>query len=531
MNLNLKKTLIYSACSLSLLAALVACGGSDAVEQTPIAVGLVKLGGFTHQGGEGSAEITAYDAASKKLFVVNGALASLDVLDLTNPAQPTLLKTVTMASLWADAGAANSVAVHQGMVALAVQASDKTKPGRLIVLRASDYAVLATAVVGALPDMVTFTPDGKTLLLANEGEPNSYGLPDSVDPEGSISVVDVSGLSLTSSNVMLTAKTADFKAFNDQKDALIASGVRIFGPGATVAQDLEPEYITVSADGKTAYVTLQENNAMAIVDIASAKVTAIKPFGYKDHSLAGNGLDASDKDSAINIKTWPVLGMYLPDAIASYSVAGQTYLITANEGDARADWPGYSEESRVKDLALSPALAALKADAQLGRLTVTKSQGAVNGVYEKLYAYGTRSFSIWNAQGQQVFDSGDQLEQLTKDLPQVKFNASHSKNDQDDRSDNKGPEPEGVIVAQFGQKHYAFIGLERVGGVMVYDVSNPTRPVYETYINTRDGATGDLGPEGMHFVAADKSPNGKPLLVIGNEISGTTAIYQINLKY
>lgn len=531
MNLNLKKTLVYGVCSLSLLAALVACGGSDGVEQTPSALGLVKLGGFTHQGGEGSAEITAYDAASKKLFVVNGALASLDVLDLTNPAQPTLLKTVTMASLWAEAGAANSVAIHQGMVALAVQASDKTQPGRLIVLRASDYAVLGTAVVGALPDMVTFTPDGKTLLLANEGEPNSYGLPDSVDPEGSISVVDVSGLSLTSSNVVLTAKTADFKAFNDQKDALIASGVRIFGPGATVAQDMEPEYITVSADGKTAYVTLQENNAMAIVDIATAKVTAIKPFGYKDHSLAGNGLDASDKDSSINIKTWPVLGMYLPDAIASYSVAGQTYLITANEGDARADWPGYNEESRVKDLALSPALEALKTDAQLGRLTVTKAQGAVNGVYEKLYAYGTRSFSIWNAQGQQVFDSGDQLEQLTKDLPQAKFNASHGDNKLDDRSDNKGPEPEGVIVAQFGQKHYAFIGLERIGGVVVYDVSQPTRPVYETYINTRSGATGDLGPEGLHFVPADKSPNGKPLLVVGNEISGTTVIYQINLKY
>lgn len=530
MNLNLKKTLVYGVCSLSVLAALVACGGSDAVQQTPITLELTKLGGFTHQGGEGSAEITAYDAASKKLFVVNGALASLDVLDLTNPAQPVLLKTITMASLWDGAGAANSVAIHQGMVALAVQALDKTQPGRLIVLRASDYAVLGTAVVGALPDMVTFTPDGKSLLLANEGEPNSYGQPDSVDPEGSISVVDVSGLSLASSNVVLTAKTADFKTFNDQKDALIASGVRIFGPGATVAQDIEPEYITVSADGKTAYVTLQENNAMAIVDIASAKVTAIKPFGYKDHSLAGNGLDASDKDSAINIKAWPVLGMYLPDAIASYSVAGQTYLITANEGDAR-DYTGYKEEAIVKDLALSPALLPFNPEAQLGRLTVTKSLGAVNGVYEKLYAYGARSFSIWNAQGQQVFDSGDQLEQLTKDLPQVKFNASSSGNAQDNRSDNKGPEPEGVIVAQFGSKHYVFIGLERVGGVVVYDVSNPTRPVYETYINTRNGDKDDLGPEGMHFVAADKSPNGKPLLVIGNEISGTTAIYQINLKY
>ncbi len=531
--MNLKKTIVYGASTLGLVAVLAACGGSDAGEQTPSGLGLTKLGAFTHQGGEGSAEITAYDAASKKLFVVNGAVASLDVLNLSNPAKPELLKSITMASLWADAGAANSVAVHQGMVALAVQAIDKTKPGRLIVLRASDYAILGTAVVGALPDMVTFTPDGKTLLLANEGEPNSYGASDSVDPEGSISVVDVSALTLSSANVTLAAKTADFKSFNSQKDALIASGVRIYGPGASVAQDLEPEYITVSADGKTAYVTLQENNALAIVDVATAKVTSIKPLGYKDHSLAGNGLDASDKDNAVNIRTWPVplLGMYLPDAIASYSVAGQTYLITANEGDARADWPGYNEEARVKDLTLSPALEAFKSDAQLGRLNVTTSLGAVNGVYEKLYAYGTRSFSIWNAQGQQVFDSGDQLEQLTKDLPQAKFNASHSDNKQDDRSDNKGPEPEGVIVAQFGQKHYAFIGLERIGGVMVYDVSQPSRPVYETYINTRSGATGDLGPEGMHFVAADKSPNGKPLLVVGNEVSGTTVIYQINLKY
>lgn len=529
--MNLKKTIVYGASTLGLVAVLAACGGSDAGEQTPSGLGLTKLGAFTHQGGEGSAEITAYDAASKKLFVVNGAVASLDVLNLSNPAQPALLQSITMASLWADAGAANGVAVHGGMVALAVQALDKTQPGRLIVLRASDYAILGTAVVGALPDMVTFTPDGKTLLLANEGEPNSYGLPDSVDPEGSISVVDVSALTLNSANVSLTAKTADFKAFNSQKDALIATGVRIYGPGATVAQDMEPEYIALSADGKTAYVTLQENNALAIVDVATAKVTAIKPLGYKDHSLAGNGLDASDRDNAINIKTWPVLGMYLPDAIASYSVAGQTYLITANEGDARADWPGYNEETRVKDLPLSPALEAFKSDAQLGRLNVTTSLGQVNGVYEKLYAYGARSFSIWNAQGQQVFDSGDQLEQLTKDLPQAKFNASHSDNKQDDRSDNKGPEPEGVIVAQFGQKHYAFIGLERIGGVMVYDVSQPTRPVYETYINTRSGATGDLGPEGMHFVAADKSPNGKPLLVVGNEVSGTTVIYQINLKY
>lgn len=205
--------------------------------------------------------------------------------------------------------------------------------------------------------MVTFTSDGSHLLVANEGEPNSYNQPDSVDPEGSISVIAVSGLNPTSSSLTRSVSTADFKSYNAQDAQLRNAGVRIFGPNASVAQDLEPEYITVSADSKTAYVTLQENNAIAIVDIASKTVTAIKPLGFKDHSLAGMGMDVSDEDGgtntnsgspAIKIGPVPVKGMYLPDAIASYTVGGQTYLITANEGDARADWPGFNEETRVR---------------------------------------------------------------------------------------------------------------------------------------------------------------------------------------
>jgi hypothetical protein len=165
-----------------------------------------------------------------------------------------------------------------------------------------------------------------------------------------------------------------------------------------------------------------------------------------------------------------------------------------------------------------------------GRLNVTSRMGNGPNGFGGLYAFGARSFSIWNSRGEQVWDSGDQLEQRTTSLPNVQFNASNTDNALDDRSDNKGPEPEGVVVARFGRKTFAFIGLERTGGVMVYDVTTPTSPAFVTYASSRIGAGGDLGPEGLAVVAADDSPNGKPLLIVGNEVSGTTAIFQINLQ-
>jgi hypothetical protein len=531
---------------------LSGCGGSSnevkeapiVVAPTPVSLTLEKIGSYDGAA-IGAAEITAFDPASKRLFVVNGANSSVDVLDLSAPATPKLISTINISSLGSGV---NSVAVHDGLVALAIEGKQKTSAGVVAFYNAADLKLLHSVTVGALPDMLTFTSDGKTLVVANEGEPNSYGLPDSVDPEGSISVITVNRTGTS------TVATADFKAYIGKEAELRASGVRIYGPGANAAQDLEPEYIAISADNKTAYVTLQENNAIAIVDIATAKVTAIKPLGFKNHNVAGSGLDASDEDGgtntnsgtpAIKIAPQPVKGMYLPDAIARYTVNGTTYLITANEGDARADWPGFNEETRVAThckLGLDPAVfgseaANLLFDSNLGRLriTTTPNGGSAGknaaGLCTELFSFGARSFSIWSSDIARVFDSGDDLEQRTKALSNVAFNASHDNNTLDGRSASKGPEPEGVVVGTFGNKTFAFIGMERVGGVIVYDVSNPTAPSYVTYLNTRNALTGDRGPEGLALIPADKSPNGKPLLIVGNEVSGTTAVFQLNLTY
>ncbi|MGE0428400.1 MAG: choice-of-anchor I family protein [Hydrogenophaga sp.] len=603
-------------------AALAACGGgSDDTpapgplpEATPVSLTLEKIGGYsTGQFGVSAAEIPAFDAASKRLFVVNAQLGAVDVLDLSNPANPTKINVLDATAILAGAEI-NSVAVFNGVVAVAIQAPVKTDPGRMALYRASDLSLISSVTIGALPDMVTFTPDGKTVLVANEGEPSDDY---QIDPEGSVSVIDVRDLATP------VVRTAGFTAFNGQEATLRAQGVRIYGPGATAAKDLEPEYIAVSADGTTAWVTLQENNALAKVDIGTATVTAVLPLGYKDHGVAGNELDASDTDGAtINIRTWPgVRGMYLPDSMASYSAGGQTYLVTANEGDARA-WgednadywngdasKGFVEEFRVKHLVnkngwsgrsgddLPPQLNALaagglldpatfsycgaiagdplgcRADAALGRLNISWTMGyrtnpdgspmkfSAAGVadpggdrlmYDHLYSYGARSFSIWNANGSLVWDSGSAIEKylesadckLGKDrnIPcATYFNSGHDEGDaRDSRSDAKGPEPEGLALGKIGNKTFAFIGLERMGGVLVYDITNPLAPTRVDYLNTRDewltdppdlATAGDLGPEGLVFIAAKDSPNGKPLLVVGNEVSGTTAVLQLNLTY
>ncbi len=532
---------------------LAACGGDDSedIEPTPTSLTLEKIGGFDG-GALGAAEITAYDAPSKRLFVVNGANGTVDVLDLSTPSTPRRVGSINVAALGAGV---NGVAVRDGLVALAIEASPKTNPGVVGLYSATTLQLLQSVPVGALPDMVTFTPDGRSVLVANEGEPNSYGRPDSVDPEGSVSVITLNrGGSAAAPTVAATVATADFRSFNGQEAALRAQGVRIFGPGASAAQDFEPEYITVAADGRTAYVTLQENNAIAVVDIASARITAVRPLGVKDHNLPGFGLDASDEDGGTNtnsgtplikIGPQPVKGLYLPDAIASYSVGGTTYLVTANEGDARADWPGFNEETRVRahcSNGLDPAVfgtnaANLLFDSNLGRLRITSAPNGGSsgknaaGQCNELFSFGARSFSIWTTDATRVYDSGDEFEQRTRSLPNVNFNASHDNNELDGRSASKGPEPEGVVLGRFGSKTYAFIGLERVSGVMVYDITRPTAPSFVSYLNTRNGVTGDRGAEGLELIPAAQSPNGKPLLIVGNEVSGTTAVLQINLQF
>ena len=523
----------HSLLAMAMALALSPMAQADTQTLTMKVLGQHQTGVF----GQGAAEIVAYDATTKRVFKVNAQAATVDVLDISNPSNPLLVGTIDASAL---GGSANSVAVNNGIVAVAIEATVKQAPGLVAFYNASDLTLKNTVTVGALPDMVTFSPNGLYVLVANEGEPSSDY---SVDPEGSISVINIS-TGVDKAKV----STAGFTSFNGLEAILRAKGIRIYGPGATAAQDLEPEYITFSNDSRYAWVSLQEANALALIDVKYATVLDIQPLGTKDHSLVKNALDASDREMSsslgkINIAQWPVQGMYMPDAISSYNYRGDTFIVTANEGDSR-DYAGYSEEARVKDLTLDPTVfpnaADLKRDAQIGRLKTTKANGDTDGDgdVDVIYTYGGRSFSIRNSRGELVFDSGSDFETRLAALLPGQFNSSHDSNSSfDSRSDDKGPEPEGVALGNIRDRIYAFIGLERIGGIMVYDVTNPYAPEYVTYINNRNfsvaantAAAGDLGPEGLTFIPVGKSPINKPLLVVGNEVSGTTTIFQIDVK-
>lgn len=491
--------------------------------------------------GTNSSEIVAFDKNTKRLWIANSIAGKINIVDLTNPASPVAFSTIDIVPL----GGINSIAIQNGVIAVAIENTNKLLPG-LVAFYDANGNLLKQITTGVLPDMVGISPDGKYVVTADEGEPSTDYL---TDPEGSVTIIDISGgvASLTQSN----ATTVSLASLNPFKGILRANGVRIFGrfggvtDGSSVAQDLEPEYVTFSPDSKKAYVTVQEANALLVIDLPTKTIATlnggpfIKSFGLKDHSIAGNGIDASDRADSINIAKWRVKGMYMPDAIATISTAQGTYYITANEGDAR-EYAALTEETTLGNLRLDPVAfpdsVLLRQHAHLGRLSITNQTGDTDGDgdMDELQVLGGRSFSIWDANGNRVYDSGEDLERIVEENTRQFFNANNTTGNPaiKNRSDNKGPEPEGVTVGNVCGRNYAFIGLERSGGVVVYDVTNPVTPVFTTYANNRtnpaNANTNDLGPEGVLFIPGVESPNGKDLVLLANEISSSVSIYQIN---
>ena len=216
---------VLAATTTAMLAALAGCNSDsdndDAVVEPPAAVtpdsinlsflGRYSAGIFA----ESAAEIPAFDPVNKRIFLVNAQKGAVDVLDATDPANPTLIDTLTAADVAADA-VVNSIAYKGGYLAVAIEASPKTDNGFVALYDATTLELLGSAQVGAQPDMLTFSPDGQYLLTANEGEPNNDY---SVDPVGSISI-----LSLTDDEIV-EVRTATFSSFNARRDELIQAGV------------------------------------------------------------------------------------------------------------------------------------------------------------------------------------------------------------------------------------------------------------------------------------------------------------------
>ncbi|MFT4993696.1 MAG: DNA-binding beta-propeller fold protein YncE [Paraglaciecola sp.] len=550
--------------------------------------------------GKSAAEIVQFHSKSNSAFAVNSATSQIDIINLTSLPTVPVGNAITDTSLSSQAfsypssvtvkdadglnqtlalGIANSIAINADMLAIAVEAAVKTDAGAVLFyhLDALGQGTFIKAVTaGAQPDMVVFSPDGNMALVANEGEPDTDF---SVDPQGSISKILLNdgvpadlATSINMSTDMVFSSDSlsaeDYDTDTKRKALLQLSGVKFASlVGSSVAQELEPEYITFSADGTRAYVSLQESNAIGIIDTINNTIE-VRGLGFKDWSEFE--LDFTNDDEVPNFQSVEGLyGMYQPDTLSSYTWNGASFILSANEGDSR-DWEAYSEEIRVRDIVdqdklnmtLSPALQAVY-DASgarngLGRLKVSAALGDAdaNGEFEALYAYGGRSFSIWDQNINQVYDSGDDFGKISAAALGGDFNSAHTKNKGDNRSDDKGGEPEAIAVGEINGRTYAFIAQERSGDLFTYDVSNPFQVAFVAHYNNRDFSTtfeldddldnpcdpaagmncdevaisGDLGPESIKFVDAPDSPNGNALLIIGNEVSGTVTIYQVTEK-
>ena len=486
------------------------------------------IGSFDPSGNNSSStEIVVHDPASQKLFTTSSLTNVFDIINFSTPTNPVVLRTVDMLPY----GGITSIAVKNNIVAVSSPNANPQLNGSVVFFDINGN-FLKQVTVGALPDMITFSPDGSKIITANEGEPNDAY---TVDPEGSVSIIDISGgiANLSQSDVT----TLGFTSFNSQEAALLASGIRKVRSTSTLSQDLEPEYVAISADSQKAWVVFQENNAIAEIDLNTKTITNIWALGQKDMSLPGNGFDASDNNNEILIANWPVKAYLNPDGIQTFRVGSTNYIVTANEGDEKA-LAGFSERTTVGasnyilDPLILPNASALKSSYNLGRLRVTNVNGNTDGDsdFENINMLGARSFSIFNADTKSiVYDSGDDFERYLSTNYSSIFNADNGSNTPKNRSRSKGPEPEGVTLGEINGQTFAFITIERTGGVMVYNITNPNNPTFTDYKNSRTTSAygGDNGPEGITYISPENTTTGKGYVIIANEISGTLAMYEV----
>lgn len=467
----------------TLIAGLIAAMFSPivALADDPFA-NLTKAWTYTHTSPGQTAEIAAFDSLTNSLWVAG--VAGVDVLNASNGS---LIQHIDTSSF----GSINSVAIHNGVAAFAIESSTRTNAGTVKFYDTNTRSLSAgvnSITVGALPDMLTFTKDGSKLLVANEGSPNVYGTrigsttprnygPAAVDPAGSVSIIDMNTRTLTATAGLVGVPTT-------------GSNIR-----TNTGMDYEPEYIAVNAAGTKAYVTLQEANAIGVLDLNTNSFEKIVGLGAKDFSQPGNTVDTNN-NGIINFGSANVKGLYMPDGIAAYEAAGVTYLVTANEGDFRED-----DEDR------STAKSLVGASGDLAPLRVLNTDSSPGN----LYAAGTRDFTIRNVDGSIVYSSGDILDKKAAELGIY----------DDSRSRDKGVEPEGVELMTIGGKTFAFIGLERTtkSAVGIFDITDPANSTFLSMLVT----DGDLAPEGLKGFMM----GGHYYLAIANETSKTTTLYNL----
>lgn len=451
-------------------------------------------------------EISTSVRVGEKLYILSsGGGSSLQISEATDPTAPVLRQRFDLGAFTSQ-----SVASHGNLVAVALAPEDYSSSGAKGVVRffrlddAGELGLIRDVEVGYLPDSIAFSKvkgDRVTLVVANEGEPiDGYDLDPSRDPVGSIGLITVT--SPAAETIQFDYKDLDFA------DVVLPAGIRLSGPESfDEAATLEPEYVTIHRGH--AYVTLQENNGIAKVDLASQQIEAVFAAGSVDYSR--QLVDLSDQDGAVPVDgTLPTAivapkqgqlyeGLRMPDGIDGFRVKGKDYLVIANEGDAR-EYGDYLDEARGEG---SDRVKRLSDDTTVGSS-------------ERITTFGGRSITTLDAQsGEVLWDSSNILQTIAVAAGLY----------DDTRSDDKGVEPEAVVVAKLQGRPYAIVALERSKSSMlaVFDLSDPTAGRFVTSV-VLDAS---LSPEGLHVIPAKQSPTGRPQLVVSHEISNSVDLLDL----
>ncbi len=583
-------SLVLRSLVIALSAAVVACSGSSNSNTTPpeqnppSAVTLMRLSRYSSgQFGVGAAASVAYYGGNRTALIANRHSNRVEVVSLTNPSTPQMTAQIDASAdaasvLGRAMGAVAAVAAYDDVdatmdrdrIAVTVMGAGRADNGAVVIYKAADRSRVTVLQTGVGPEAVSFSQDGRFVITADKGAP----APDySVDPEGSISVVDLTPTPVAPATTAPPAiSVLDFRAFNlsgitpipaTSREAEIQPDVRFTNrSGATRAQDFDPGSVTTAVNAR-AYISLQQNNAIATVALAPARIETIVGLGSKDFNTSTSGMDASDQDAVDAITPRPVRGFRQPGTLVAFRNTDEVLLLTANTGAPRT-LPGFDETTRAATLLLDPVVfptaAELQQNANLGRLIVSAAEGNAPATgtgtstvpqdpdLETIFTFGARSFSIVRTTGFPIFDSGNDFERITLERLGTNFNSAADANGTGDtRSDDQGPAPRGAAIGQIDGAAFAFIGLSEAGGIMVYAMDRTLRSArfleYKTErdftvtASNPDGnadgapdtnlAVGDLGPAQMIFVPISASPTTDSLLIVGNAVSGTTTIYAV----
>jgi len=516
-------------------------------------VKITEISAIASGDGEGSAEIGTFHAASKRIFATNGVKNSIDIFDISDVANPKKVGSVSLSPYGNDV---TSVAAGRDVVVAVVNVSDKfsatgvptTTNGKIVVFDTNGKVLSSPDVLGVLPDSVSFAPDGTTALVAIEGQPvcakddpataakEDTDYSKASDPVGGVTVVDLTNPAAP------VLRFAGFDKFTVK--AMKAKGIAVSSVVNDVSKDFEPEFVS-AVDNNYAFVTIQEANAIGKLNIRTATFENVtRAFESKLESVAR---DTSDRDAGAGPRNYKrVVGASQPDAIAAFTAGAGQYYVTANEGDAR-EYTCLNDDLRASGLKVDPRRfpdwKAWSANAALGRAKVNPTIGDLDGDgdIDNIHLRGTNSMTIYR-NGSVIWDSGELLDQIQiQAFGVANINGSHSLSSDkstmnyvgQDRSDDKGAEPEGVAVGMVGDRRIAVLGLERMTALAIFDITVPKKPVFQEWIQmlpakaTPAKDVKHWSPEGIVFVPADKSPSGKALIITSYELSGTLSIHQI----